>query len=72
MYLLYNNTNIDRNSDLHILPNSFQNRTGERIVALDFLSWEQWHENKIDWTQPFERYELQVGDILDFKDTIIE
>lgn len=72
LYLLFDKTNIDRNADLHILPNSFQNRTGHSIVALDFLSWEQWHENKIDWSQPIERYELQVGDVLDFKDTKID
>lgn len=72
LYLLYDKTNIDRNADLHILPNSFQNRIGHSIVALDFLSWEQWHENKIDWSQPIERYELQVGDVLDFKDTKID
>ena len=68
---LYKKSNIDRHPDYKILPEWFEKVIGTRIIAIDYLSWEQ-DINNIDWFQPIKKMEFREGDVIqDFSHKIL-
>ncbi len=64
---IYKKSNIDRHPDIHTLPKEFEKKIGTRIIALDYLSWDQWQNvSNIDWSKPINRFVFQIGDVLHF------
>ena len=55
--LYLKNSNIDRHPDFKILPERFEKLIGTRIIAIDFLPWEQWQSN-INFSQPIKKWIL--------------
>lgn len=65
------NSNIDSHPQYKILPEWFEKVIGTRIIAIDYLSWEQDIDN-IDWFQPIKKMEFREGDVIqDFSHKIL-